>query len=389
MINSLKNLLPPIPQISFYSRATSLISSIALPIFGPPSAYLLKIAFFQTVPKTDCFSRYIMGPLARTIVNLWQRTQGIQGARTGFDPNRLQKSRDLLSQFADWKTLELENGQTVDWALFRADRFNAWIDEIGGKREGERIIPKTPQDWPSLQSQFSQLKWFKEEGQSFKVLLPSPNAERNCILRCQGFGRQMPMDKAFIALHLAAGFNYALFDWGDEMSLPTLCSRGEAVYQALLKEGFTPKTIKAMGSCRATFVVSHLKKEHHHQGMDAVLIHPPPSLYEVVETQNWLARKVGQIGVSWLEAQGSRFDNLENIREMGRGDAGLCVVLSEGDQTLPADTRQKIERAAQEALCPLDLIWDPAQEGGPDAHFGEPLENPLILEQYLRFLARE
>jgi hypothetical protein len=103
-------------------------------------------------------------------------------------------------------------------------------------------------------------------------------------------------------------------------------------------------------------------------------------------------RPIGSVGVSSIEQDGAYFDNVRRIREMPEGDplrlAGLCVIINEGDRTLPPDTAQRIEAAAHAARCPLQLIAERAGAHGPDPHFSEPLKNPAVLGPYLHFLAR-
>lgn len=376
---------PTHPVKEFFSNNIKKIVELFKKIMAPLAGYLLKISFFQTVPRTDCFSRWVMGPLARCVLNIWQKTQGIQKTRTAFDPARLEKSRVFLSKFGDWKTTRAADGIEVKWGMFRAERFNQWVDENGGVREGEWIRPRTEADWPRLQK-LREFKWFEEVGHAFKVPPPIPGAENICVLRCPGFGRSMPMDKAFIGLHLAAGFNFAIPEWRENFLEGGFFHDAEAVYQEVLKEGFAPQRIKTTAHCRSTFAASRLKELHHAEGLDAILIHPPSSLSDVVANQKWPANKIGLLGVPEIEKNGIDFNTIQRIRNLPPGPGRLCIIISEGDKTLPKDTAKKFEEAAQHANCQYRLILEKHKEGGSDPHFGEPLKNPEILMPYLSFL---
>ncbi len=355
-------------------------------ILEPLAGYFLKICVFRETALQGRFSKACMVPFARGVTNLWMKSQKIPNKLEPFNQVRFNKSVEFLAQFGKPKTLQTPDGTKIQWVLYTPETFNQWVVANGGIRDGEWIRPKTDADWEKLKK-LEEFRWFEQEGKAFRAPAPVPNAGDKCVLRCQGFGRKIPMDKAFIGLHLAAGFNYAVFDWRDEISAKGYFEDAETVYQALLQEGFTPQRIKAMGSCRSTFVVSRLKELHHQDGLDVVMIHTQPSLRAAIEQQNSFARKIGLYGLPTIEKEGYDFDTLKRLRSLDPALSRICLVMSEGDKTVPPDTVQKLKQEA-ERIGPCELILEPKQEGAHDPHFDEPLRNPQVLTSYLAFLAQ-
>lgn len=349
-----------------------------------PAGYFVKISVFRQAAMKGLFSRWFIEPLMLAIENLWRRLQGIP-AHAAIDPMRLEKSAQFLSEFAEVRTLTTSDGQVLKWALYRPGRFEAWIQSHGGIREGEWIRPRKPEDWVRLR-RLGEFKWFEEVGQAFRVPTPVQGANDQCVLRCQGFGRTMAMDKAFIGIHLASGFNYALFDWRDELSIKGYAEDAEGCYQTLLREGFAPSQIKIMASCRGTFPATQLKERHHAEGVDAVLIHPPPSLRKVIANQVFPSNVVGEIGLGAIETDGEHYDSIRRLKGLKPSSGRLCIIVSDGDKTLPPDTAEQFERAAARA-GPFYVTREPKVDDGIDSHFMEPLCNPTIFKRYTEFLA--
>jgi hypothetical protein len=338
------------------------ITNIFKKMIEPLAGYFLKMCIFQNAAFQSPFSKRIVGPCVRGVLNLWQKCQNIPLQRSAFDQNRLDRSARFLAEFGEIKKLRTADGTEIEYALFRPERFREWIAQNGTEK----------------------LQQFK----AFPSGIPEalPGAQERCILRCQGFGRSIPMDKEMIGIHLAYGFNYAVFNWRENISAKGVFEDAEAVYQLLLSEGFAPQQIKAMGSCRATFVIGRLKELHHAEGLDAVMIHAPPSLRAVIQNQMWPANKIGLAGIGAIEKE-AHFDTLRRLRELQPAEAGTCIIMSEGDKTLPDTTTQNLFEAAQRAgYC--DLILEPKKKNGEDPHFGEPLRNPDVLRRYLAFLMR-
>lgn len=374
------------PILYVRDKVTSLCQWLFKKIIEPLAGYFLKICVFRLSALQDRFSLWVVEPLSRAVVNLWMKCQGIPNRMEAFDPARLAQSAAFLSEFAELRTAVTPDGKSIRWALYTPEKFNEWIDKNGGVRDGDWIRPRTEQDWHRLQ-RLRQFKWFEEKDRAFRIPPAQPGSAGKCILRCNGFGRTIPADKAFIGMHLAAGFHYAVFDWREEISINGFFQDAETIYQNLLKEGFSPKQIKAMGSCRATFPAARLKELHHKEGLDAVLIHPPPSLRAVVAHSQWPSNRIGLWGIGAIEKDGADFDTLRRLNSLEKGSAATCLIMSEGDRTLPSNAIEELKTAAEKS-GPCELILEPKNTNGNDPHFEEPLRNPMVLQRYLAFLAR-
>lgn len=360
------------------------LTEILKRVFEAPVGYFLKISVFRQAAMQDPFSQWVVHPLVLHIENIWKRSQGIPLPQS-FDPARLEKSAQFLSEFAEVRTLQTSDGKSIRWALYKPEKFQQWITANGGLRIGEWIVPRQPADWKKLK-RLGEFKWFEQVGQAFRVPAPVVGAQDKCVLRCQGFGRTMAMDKAFIGMHLAAGFNYSLFDWRDELSVKGYLEDAEGCYQALLGEGFSPSQIKIMASCRGTFPATQLKERHHAEGVDAVLVQPPPSLAKVVANQKPPTDFLGSLGIGAIERDGEHYDSIRRLQGLRPGSGRICLIVSEGDKTLPSDTAEQFQRAAGHA-GPFHAIWEPKVKGGIDPHFEEPLRKPEIFKRYAEFLA--
>lgn len=376
------------PIAEAWRKTAAAVGGVFKKLFEPIAGYFLKICVFRDAALQGRCSRSFMTPIARGIVNLWMKTQKIPNKLDAFDPARLKRSEAFLTEFAEMRTIRTADGVELKWALFTPERFNQWIADNGGVRDGEWIRPRSDADWPRLQrlKEFKMFpEWLQEEGRAFRIPAPVPGAENKCVLRCQGFGRSIPMDKAFIGLHLAAGFSYAVFDWRPKINAKGFFEDAEAAFQAVRAAGFAPQQIKAMGSCRATFVVSRLKELHHQEGLDVVMMHTPPSLEAIVANQTWPANKIGLCGLGAIERDGAHFDTLRRLEGLAPGPSRTCLIMSEGDKTVPADTIERLARAAQR-IGETDLILEPKVQGGHDPHFGEPLRDAEVLRRYFAFL---
>lgn len=304
---------------------------------------------------------------------------------SSIDPARLTRSEEFITQFAEFQTLKTADGHQIRFALYRPEAFTQWIEKIGGVREGDLIRPKTAADWETLQA-LDQFRWFEQEGQAFRVPAAVPSLGSKCILRCQGFGRSIPMDKSFIGAHMALGIPYAVFDWrAGDLTSTGFFEDAETAYQAVLQAGFHPSAIVPMGSCRATFIVGKLKETHHAEGLSAVMIQPPPSLEQVIRKQNCIASFLGMIALPTVETMPGDYDTVARLKSLAPSDqAKLCVILSENDQTLPADTEEQF-RSATAASGGLQLVMQKVASDA-DAHLQEPLKDPIVFQQYVDFL---
>lgn len=348
------------------------------------AGYFLKISLFRNAVLQGPAARYIVTPFVRAVFNLWIRFKGGQMAMTPFDPQRARRSEALLQELAPFEVLPSTGDATIRLAHFTPDAFYRWVDAHGGRLEGDHIVPQTPADWPRLQ-RLAEFKCFPRDGESFRIPPFRPENRDTCVLHCPGFGRTLPNDKPLIALHLAAGFQYAVFDYREDPSLKGYYEDAETAYQALRARGIPAHSIKAVGACRATFAVAELKTRHHAEGLDAVFIHAPPSLREAIAVQPFPANRLGLCGLPAVEQEGATCETIRKLEALPPADSRLCLILSEADQTVPADTRAQF-RAAATRIGPFTDIPQPRPADGSDPHFDEPLFNPDVQRAYFEFL---
>ena len=75
------------------------------------------------------------------------------------------------------------------------------------------------------------------------------------------------------------------------------------------------------------------------------------------------------------------------LRSLERGDAATCLIVTEGDLTVPPGTAEELAAAAR-SIGPCEVILEPRPAKESDPHFGEPLRSPAVLSRYLQFLGR-
>ena len=367
------------------SELHSAVKKIFEATIQPIATYFVKMSVFREAALQGRCSRYFIMPPLIFFGNLWMRCNGLRPILGKFNTPRLQRSETFLAEFGDIKTLKMSDGARITWALYTPEKFEQWVQEHGGYRDGDRIRPRRPQDWERLKK-LGAFKCFNEIEESFRVPARVPGSAGKCILHCPGFGTLMPMHKASIGKHLAAGFNYALFDWRkNEVSIKGYFADAETVYQALLQEDFTSDRIITMGSCRATFVVAYLKNQHPRG--DVVMIQAPPSLEKTIAHTKWPGSYIGLIGLKGLETNGFHFDSVRHLQNTEATEGATCLIMSARDRILPPNSIQELQEAAQlSGHC--ELIVDEGDETATDPHFSDPLNKPEILQRYFAFLAR-
>lgn len=337
------------------------------------AAPILKACVFREAAFQSRFSKNVFLPTALMIVNIWFRCANISRKQATFDKKRLQRSKDFLKVFGQEKIAKTKDGVNIAYAHYRAKDFRDWIQRNGGviQIKDDHVLIKAKDDacWKNLQN-LRNFKIFEEIDKSFKLPKAIRGAENKCIFRCQGSGREMTMDKKYIGLHLALGFDYVVFNYRNEASLKNYFKDAEAVLETLRKN-YNLDQVIAQGSCRATFIVSHLKEKYHDQGLNAVLIHPVPDLKSTINVKKGIIKKVALLGLKALQKNDASFNNLERLDHLKKNRAKTFVIVSEGDKTLPSNTGKLFKDAIKDK-SPL-LIWQLPSQKGSDAHFSDPL----------------
>lgn len=389
MLARITNHLPVVALPSFSESIETLKETlfwILKKIFEMPTGYFLKISVFQNAALQGRFSQTFVRPIALHVVNQWKKSQGIPQQSDVIDPARLERTETFLKEFSEIRTMKTPDGIELAWRLYRPEKFQRWIEANGGIRQGEWIVPRNLESWERLK-RLGEFKCFEQRGQAFLVPAPIPGAQNKVVLHCHSFGRLMAMDKSYIGQHLAAGINFAQFDWRDEISIKGYFQDAETCYQELLRQGFRGNQIKVMASCRGTFPAVYLKARHHAEGIDAMLIHPPPSLSQAIAMNSPPANWIGLMGIGAIERDGEHFDSIQRLQSLAPSIGRLSLIMSEKDKMVPQDTAQQFARAYGQA-GPFHVIWEPNDASVADPHFEDPLRLPSVFQQYTAFLAQ-
>lgn len=323
------------------------------------AAHFVSLSVFQgAMADQTGFSgyvtRYITLPLGRLVTNLFLSMRGIPLRHDPLDPSRVVPVTHLLDQFSDPIQLDLPGGELVEMRIFSSRRFNEWRQTASPQQIESLSFPTIP-----LEEQV-------------------PAAER-LVFRCQGFGRRIEMDKRMIALHLAKGFDYAVFNWGSDPSLARFSAVAEAALARVRREGYALEDITAIGSCRASFVVASLLERHCQGGLNGALFDAPPSLAATIACQPFPSNWIGRLGLAVLEEE-LDFDTLSRLRRSAQGYGKLAIIGSVEDTTLPPDSLQMLQEAGGG-----ELILE-RETGAGDAHYRDRLLDPEVRDQYFRFL---
>jgi|GEM_PF-2865557 hypothetical protein len=351
----------------------------------PLIGFFLKICVFREAALQGRFAKWIILPLTVKIGNTWMQIKGFPSQFTNFEKNRLDKSAQFLAEFAETKKIKTADGTEIKWTFYSSEKFQEWIEAHGGVRLGTQIVPKQAADWKSLKH-LAEFK-FKETGHAFEVPELMNEANKKCILRCNGFGLPMETDKKWIGLHLAAGFNYALFEWRKEVSIEGFFQDAEAAYQALLQQGFTPFQIKALGYCGSNYVVAHLKEKHHAEGLDVVMIGAHTALRDVIAHGPSPVNRIGLLGLGAIEKNGMDFDNIRKFQTLLPGKASACLIMNPRNEVAPPDTIERLRKVLVQK-GPCEIILKPAQYSKEDFDFNRQFQIPEIWQRYAAFLSR-
>ena len=204
------------------------------------------------------------------------------------------------------------------------------------------------------------------------------------------------MDRRFVWLHLAAGYNITIWDPRCPVDSTGRASEGgyyldaEAVYQKILDGGTPHNRIYVSGFCEGAAVAAHLKKKYHHLGVHYIASNPYTSMKDVVESHGFLGRLGVRFGLHALQdlnlnVPQDYFDNVEKLRNLPRTD-GKCVFLhTDTDELMPAGTVQKICNAFGEA-GPIHEIMRAHPKPEEDGHLQPPYEDASVWRRYVRFV---
>ena len=359
----------------------SLFKKTIEPLIG----YFLKICIFREAALQGRLSRWVILPITTKIGNLWLHCRGFPSQFTTFQQERLARSRDFLAEFGTTEQILTKDGVSLRFTYYSAQQFNSWIENQGGIREPDFIRVKDEASRKNLEK--LEMFKFKKTQDGFQIPKISAGSNKICILRCNGFGLPIETDKKLIGLHLAAGFNYAIFEWRKAPSIQGFFQDAETAYEAALKKGFEPSQIKALGYCGTTYVVANLKKNHHHEGLDAVLVGAHTSFRDVVAHTQWPVNQIGLLGLGAIESPEANFDNIEKFKTLEQSQAATCLIMDPNNEIAPPETIKRLTRSLEKTEN-CKVILKSENCSGQQFNFNKQFEIPEIWKQYTSFLTR-
>lgn len=315
----------PAPNIltSVSSHAQNNLTKLFKCILEPLVGSILKICLYREAYLTGRISRCVILPLVKTIGNLWFRLQGLPSQFTTFSQDRLKKTEKELLELGQKETIPVNQDKSITFAHFKA----------------------------------------------------SPTPDSTCILYLNGFGLPYQTAKKFIHKHVTAGFDFAVFEWGDKVSIEDFIEDAEAAFQTLLQKGYRPDQIKILGYCGTTYVATYLKLKHHAEGVDAILINPHTSFRDAVEKSN----RIGLLGLGAISTNKYDLDNERALSQLSMSHASTCLIIDPENSITPPNTVERLQTSLHQSGCTTIPIAE---------KFNKQFDNPAIWDQYVQFLRR-
>jgi hypothetical protein len=367
------------------------IRAVAEAIFG----YLLRIVTFQLGEMKTTGAAIIM--------RIYQKLSSDPREERPFDPKRLEESKNLLAQFGGVERIVPSHGNDIHFMTFRSAAFFAAFAARGSvpidiTHEGRarRALLNPPLDIaakfyaPIIDIQMP-------DGSIQKgALLPEspPGNNPPHILHSHSPGRSMCMDRRFLWLHLAAGYDVTIWDppgTADSTGSPSegaYYAAADAVFQQLLLMNIPHNRIYASGFCEGAAMATYLKAKYHHLGVHLIASNPYTSMKDVVAGHGWLGRLGVRYGLNALTdpnipiAQ-DYFDNVVKLRNLPRS-TGSCVFLhTDTDELMPAGTVQKLCDAFGEA-GPIHEIMRAHPKPEENGHLQPPYEDTSVWRRYVQ-----
>lgn len=307
--------------VSLYAQnsLTKLFKYTIEPLIGS----ILKICLYREAYLKGRISRWVILPVVKTIGNLWFRLQGLPSQFTSFDPARLKKTETELLKHGHKEAIAVNSDKSIPFVHFKAHN----------------------------------------------------NPQSTCVLYLNGFGLPYQTAKNLIQKHLADGIDFAVFEWGDKTSMTDFTEDAEAAFQALIQKGYRPDQIKILGYCGTTYVATRLKKKHHAEGVDAVLINPHTSFRDVVTKSN----RIGLLGLGAITTDEYDLDNERTLSQLPKSPASTCLIIDPKNSITPSDTVERLQAALQKSGCTTIPVAE---------KFNKQFENPAIWKPYTQFLRR-
>lgn len=371
------------------------IQKICETIFG----YILRIITFQ-LGEMKRAGAYI-------IMRIYQRLSSDPREEKPFDPKRLDESKQFLIQFGGIESVvePADQGAQIHLMTFKsADFFNTFrargsvlFDVIHHGRRRRVLLDPPLQDAAKFYLPIIDIRM--HDGTLKKgALLPEspPTAHPPHILHCHSPGRSMCMDRRFLGLHLAAGYDVTIWDPRGTVDSTGTPSEGgyyldaEAVFQSLINQNIPHNRIYVSGFCKGAAVAAHLKRKFHHLGVHFIASNPYNSMKDVVEGYGWMGKIAAHFGLqalqdSTLNIPQDYFNNQEKLRNLPRSEGKCVFIHTDTDKLMPPATVQKLIDIFGEA-GPVHEILRAHPNPKENGHLQPPYEDPIIWRRYVQIV---
>lgn len=362
-------------------------------IFG----YLLRIVIFQLGEM-----RRMGAPI---IMRIYQRLSSDPREEKPFDPKRLEDSKQFLIRFGGVEKFvpAADGAAQIHVMTFKSSDFFDSFRNLGSTpldvlHEGrERRVLLNPPLEDAAKFFLPIIDVRMDDGTLKKgALLPeSPNTNPPPhIFDCHSPGRSMCMNRRYLGVHLAAGYNVTIWDPRGTAESTGIPSEGgyyldaEAAFQTLINENIPPDRIYVAGFCEGASVAAHLKRKFHDRGVHFIASNPYTSIKDVIEGYGWFGKLAASFGLKAIQdpqiaAPQDYFDNVEKLRNLPRSE-GKCVFLhTDTDKMMPLGTVQKLCEAFGNA-GPIHEILRAHPNPKENGHLQPPYEDPVVWRRYVQ-----
>jgi pimeloyl-ACP methyl ester carboxylesterase len=360
-------------------------------VFG----YMLRIITFQ------------MGEMnawgASTIIRIYQKFSSDPREEKPFDPARLEKSTQLLKKYGGKVDTVLSgDGEKIRYMTFKSTDFFEAFRQQGSERidvnyEGKlrkALLNPPLEDAAKFFLPIVDLR-FADGSIKQAALLPEACASPNPphIFHSGTAARALDMERRFIGLHLAAGYDITLWDPRGTYQSTGKASVGgyyldaEAVL-AKVREQVATNRIYVSGYCKGAALACHLKKKFHAEGINLVISNAYTSMKEVVEGYGWIGRLAARYGLNALKDPNlsipqDDFDNVEKLRNLPLSNGKCVFIHTDTDQMMPPNTVAKLTAAFANA-GPVQEILRKHPNPEENGHMQPPYEDPNVWIRYIQ-----
>ncbi len=377
--------------IRIYDWTARKVKELAEAVFG----YIVRIVTFQMGERHR--------PLAAWIMRAFQKINSDPREEKPFDPERLERSTKFLISYGGVEVqLRSQNASVHAMTLKSEDFFNALADKgatietLPYQGHYRRMLLNPPiQDVEKFYLELIDITIGGVEQKA--VLLPSrcDITQPPHILHSHSPGRSMCMDRKFIGLHLAAGYDITIWDPRGTAESTGIPSEGgyyldaEAVFNWVRSQGVSSDRIYASGFCKGAGIAAHLKKKFHAEGVHFIASNPYTSIEEVIKGYGFVGRLGAKYGLKAIQdpslnVEQDYFNVVKKLASLDRHYSGgkAIFIHTDTDQMMPPNTVEQLKTAFGDAGLVREILRkhpDPEANG----HMQPPYEDPAVWNRYV------